>query len=95
MTSAQQKAVKKYRNRQKSQGFTRMELSIPAQDREILRAIAANLRAGGTVAENTRNVLETAMNPYIGMNFKEFLEAAPIEGLEFERQTDPPRDVDL
>ena len=47
-----------------------MEISIPDQDRELLKTVAANLRAGGATAENTRNILKRARSPYIGLNFK-------------------------
>ncbi|MCW8873956.1 hypothetical protein ACFL33_03020 [Pseudomonadota bacterium] len=73
-----------------------MEISIPDQDRELLKTVAANLRAGGATAENTRNILESARSPYIGLNFKEFLESAPLEELDLERSRDSGiRDVDL
>jgi hypothetical protein len=94
MKSTQQKAVSRYRKRQKDRGLTRVEVTIPEQDRDLLGVIAANLRAGGTVAENTRNLLESAKNPYIGMNFKEFLEAAPLDGLDLERLDDRNRNED-
>lgn len=95
MKSAQQKAVSRYRSKQKGKGLVRLEITVPEQDRELLKVIAANLREGGRVAENTRSLLDTANNPYVGMNFKEFLESAPIEGLELERSGERTRDVDL
>lgn len=94
MKSAQQKAVSRYRKRQKDRGLTRIEVTIPERDRELLSDIAAKLRAGGNVAENTRSLLESADNPYFGMNFKEFLEAASLDGLELDRSSDRTRDVD-
>lgn len=94
MKSKQQKAVSRYRKRQKDRGLTRVEVTIPEQDRDLLGVIAANLRAGGAVAENTRNLLESAKNPYIGMTFKEFLEAAPLDGLDLERMDDRNRNED-
>lgn len=95
MKTAQRKAVEQYRSRQKSKGFVRMEVSIPEQDRELIRIVAANLRAGGQVAENTRQLLMNVQNPYLGMDFKEFLEAAPLEDVEFERPVETTRDIDL
>jgi hypothetical protein len=95
MKSAQQKAIEHYRNRQKSKGLVRMEVSIPDQDREAVKALAANLRAGGQLAENTRQLLVNLLSPYINMNFKEFLEAAPIDDLDLKRPLEKTRDVDL
>ena len=70
MTPAQKKAVSEYRNRQKKQGLVRMELNIPDADRELIRQTAANLRAGGEIAEKTRLALSAVLNPYEGMNLK-------------------------
>jgi hypothetical protein len=95
MTLSQNKAVTNYRKRQREKGFVRMELSVPDADCELIRQTAANLRAGGDLAEKTRMALLTVINPYEGMNFKELLEAAPIEGLELERSKETWRDIDL
>ena len=95
MSSAQRKALGRYRDRQKTRGHTRMEISIPEQDREIMKEVAARLRAGGVVAENMRSILESLNDPYAGMDFKQFLEAAPIEELDLDRLADQTREVDL
>jgi len=95
MTPSQNKAVKDYRNRQKEKGIVRMEVSIPDADRELIRQTAANLRSGGDIAEQTRAAIRSVINPYAGMNFKQLLEAAPIEGLEIERSKETARDIDL
>lgn len=72
-----------------------MEISVPQQDRELLKQVAANLRAGGETAENTRNLLNSTQNPYVGLNFKEFLEAAPSGELELDRSKERTSDTDL
>jgi hypothetical protein len=95
MTPSQNNAVKDYRNRQKERGIIRVEVSVPDADRELIRQTAANLRAGGDIAELTRTAMRSVINPYAGMNFKQLLEAAPIEGLEFERSKETARDIDL
>ena len=95
MTPAQKKAVSNYRNRQKKQGFVRMEVNVPDTDRELVRQTAANLRAGGEIAEKTRLALSAVLNPYEGMNLKELIEAAPLEGLDLERSKETWRDIDL
>ena len=95
MTPAQKKAVSEYRNRQKKQGLVRMELNIPDADRELIRQTAANLRAGGEIAEKTRLALSAVLNPYDGMNLKELIESAPLGELELERSKETWRDIDL
>ena len=72
-----------------------MEISVPQQDRELLKRVAANLRAGGETAENTRNLLNSTQNPYVGLNFNEFLEAAPSGELELDRSKEMTSDTDL
>ena len=95
MTPAQKKAVSSYRNRQKKQGFVRMEVNVPDTDRELVRQTAANLRAGGEIAEKTRLALSAVLNPYEEMNLKELIESAPLEGLDLERSKETWRDIDL
>jgi len=95
MTSPQNKAVTNYRKRQKKKGFVRMELNVPDTDRELIRKAAANLRAGGDVAEKTRMALLSVINPFEGMGLKELLEAAPLEELDLERSKETWRDIDL
>ena len=95
MTPAQKKAVSNYRNRQKKQGFVRMEVNVPDTDRELVRQTAANLRAGGEIAEKTRLALSAVLNPYEEMNLKELIESAPLEGLDLERSKETWRDIDL
>jgi len=95
MTPAQKKAVQEHRKRQAKKGIVRMEVNVPDRDKELLKEIAANLRAGGELADKTRTALGKVQNPYAGMNFKQLLEAAPIEGLEFERSRETAKDIDL
>ena len=95
MTSPKNKAVTNYRNRQKEKGIARVEVSVPDTDCELIRQTAANLRAGGEIAEQTRAAIRSVINPYAGMNFKQLLEAAPIEDLDLERSKETARDIDL
>ena len=95
MTPSQNKAIKSYRNRQKAKGIVRVEVAVPETDRELIRQTAANLRAGGEIAEKTRAAMRSVINPYAGMNFKQLLEAAPIEDLELERSKETTRDIEL
>jgi hypothetical protein len=96
MTSAQQKAVQRYRKSQESKGMVRLELTLPEKDRDSLREIAAILRRDDFRAEHLRVVLESFLEGDVLLDFKKFLELAPLEGLDFERSGDTGiRDVDL
>ena len=96
MTPSQKKAVHRHRARQAKKGFVRMEVSVPESDRELIRQTAANLRAGGSIAERIRSALSSVLNPYIGMNLKELIEnAPPMDELDLERSKEIPRDIDF
>ena len=95
MTPSQKKAVQKHRSRQAKKGFVRMEVSVPESDRDLIRQTAANLRAGGDIAEQTRVALSSVLDPYEGMNLKELFEAAPLGELDLERSKETWRDIDL
>ena len=96
MTPSQKKAVQEHRSRQARKGIVRMEVSVPESDRELIRQTAANLRAGGSIAERIRSALSSVLNPYIGMNLKELIEnAPPMDELDLERSKEIPRDIDF
>jgi hypothetical protein len=96
MTPAQKKAVEQHRIRQAKKGLVRVEVNVPERDRDLIRKTAANLRAGGDIAEQTREVLGSVLSPYAGMNLKELLENAPdLDELDLERSKETARDIDL
>ena len=96
MTPAQKKAVQEHRKRQAKKGIVRMEVNVPDCDRDLIRPTAANLRAGGDIAERTRSALSSVLNPYSGMNLKELLEnAPPLDELDLERSKETARDIDF
>jgi len=73
-----------------------MEVNVPDSDRDLIRQTAANLRAGGDIAERIRSALSSVLNPYAGMNLKELLEnAPPLDELDLERSKELPRDIDF
>lgn len=72
-----------------------MELNVPKGDREMLRSVAAELRKGGLDAERLRVVLNSVMAGETLLDFKKYLEMAPLEGIDLERSVDPERrDID-
>ena len=95
MTPAQKKAVEQHRKRQERKGFVRVEVNVPDSDRDLIRQTAANLRAGGDIAEQTRLALSSVFNPYEGMNLRELLENSPLGELDLERSKETWRDIDL
>jgi hypothetical protein len=95
MTPAQKKAVEQHRKRQTKKGFVRVEVNVPDSDRDLIRQTAANLRAGGDIAEQTRVALSSVLNPYEGMSLRELLENSPLGELDLERSKETWRDIDL
>ena len=95
MTPSQKKAVARHRERQLNKGIVRLEINVPEHDRGLLRALAAELRAGGTIAGRIRNTLQSALAHKQKVSFKELLESAPMEGIEFERSRDPGREIEF
>jgi len=96
MTPSQKNAVKRHRKRQAKKGIVRMEVTVPEADKPLVRTIAANLRAGGEIAERTRSALSAVLNPYIGMNLKELFEnAPPLDELDLERSKETARDIEF
>ena len=88
MTPAQRDAVNRHRERQSKKGLARMELSVPTQDRDLLKSIASELRKGGFNADRMRMLLKSALKGEDVIDFKTFLEMAPLEGVDLERSKD-------
>ncbi len=88
MTPAQRDAVNRHRERQSNKGLARMELSVPVQDRELLRSVASELKKGGFDADRMRMLLKSAVNGEDLIDFKAFLEMAPLEGVDLKRIKD-------
>ena len=96
MTAAQYKAVQRYRENQKNKNMARLEVTIPAKDRDSLREVASILRRDDFQAEHLRVVLDNFLNGEMLLDFKKYLELMPLHELDLERSTDTGiRDVDL
>ena len=96
MTPSQKFAVKRHRKLREKKGHIRLELNAPRQDREMLRSIASELRKGGFSAERMRMVLASTLAGEELLDFKKFLELAPLDGVELERSKETGwRDIDL
>ena len=95
MSPSQKKAVERHRKRQSEKGIVRLEINIPESDRKLLRATAAQLRAGGPNADQIRTVLESSLTGNELVDFKQFLELAPMEDIDLERNKDTNREMEF
>ncbi len=81
-------------------GVKRVEVTIPAQDAELMRKVAALLRAGGDQAGRVRKTLSPLVRTRVassGSDLAAFFRNSPLVGaeLEFERDKSPGRPIDL
>jgi hypothetical protein len=83
-------AVAEHRRRLKHRGLARIELRAPKEDAPLLREIAAAL-CDPARAQSTRNTLRDLFAIYRAKGFKELLAAAPLEGVNLERDRGPGR----
>ena len=72
-----------------------MEVNVPDTDRELFRQVAANLRAGATIADQTRAAMLSVINPYAGMDLKELIEAGPLNELDIERSRETGKEIEF
>lgn len=92
--------VQRHRERAERRGKTRLEVTIPAADVELMRAIAERLRAGGEQAAGVRAALADVAGRRRARTGKEllaFFRASPAVGVELaiERDPSPGRDSAL
>ena len=96
---AKQRVVR-HRAKVAAQGARRVEVTVPAQDVGIVRAVAGALRTGGDEARRVRDALAalTVVEPVrTGVELLAFLQASPLVGedLTIERDRTPGRVVDF
>ncbi len=96
---AKQRVVR-HRAKVAAQGARRVEVTVPAQDVGIVRAVAGALRTGGDEARRVRDALAslTVVEPArTGVELLAFLQASPLVGedLTIERDRTPGRVVDF
>ena len=92
--------VVRHRVKIAAQGARRIEVTVPAQDVGIVKAVAGALRTGGDEARRVRDALAslTAREPArTGAELLAFLRASPLVGedLTIERDRTPGRVVDF
>ncbi len=90
-------AVARYRSRALRRGLLRIEVQVPRQDAELVRALAALLREGpAEAAESARKELSARVRTASGAHrLKDLLAAAPLADLDLQRSPDVGRSVEL
>jgi hypothetical protein len=63
MTSAQQRATKRYRDRRRKSGLQRLEVQVPAAEADVIRKAAEILRAQAEEAKQLRAHLGLGAEP--------------------------------
>ena len=92
--------VIRHRIRAVAEGLRRVEVTVPANDSGLVKAVAGVLRAGGDEARRVRDAFAsmTAIDPArTGAELLAFLRASPLVGedLMIERDRTTGRAVDL
>lgn len=83
-----------HRERMRKRGLMRIEVMVRRADAPLIRNIARVL-ADPERGPETRALLVGRFSPVPGKNLKELLAAAPLDGVDLERDRSPARDVDL
>jgi hypothetical protein len=98
-TTAQKRASRAYRARLENAGIKRFEITAPAQDRTLLRALAARLAQGGEAAARLRAEVAKKLDggePDRGGVLAALRRAPPeVAELELERVEIEPRPLEL
>jgi len=92
--------VRRHRRKAQAEGSKRVEVTVPAEDAELIREVARTLRNGGRSAETLRGRIAAAVVPSQARTGKElvaFLRSSPLGcfELDIERDRSPGREIDL
>ena len=94
MSSSRKQAVTAYRRRLKRGGFVRLEVHVQKDDAPLVRGVVAALTDPQRKAR-ARALLRQCFGTDEPRGLKELLAAAPLDGVDLERERDFGRDVDL
>ena len=94
MTTNQRKSLAAYRDRLKREGMVRVEVHVRAQDAPLIRG-AAKALGDPELEGEARAVLREHFGASLAKGFKKLLAAAPLEGIDLNRDRDAGRDLDL
>ena len=87
-------AITRHRERRKRLGLVRVEVQVRKEDAPLLRIVAGAL-ADPVRADETRALLRQRFGGPEGKSLKALLVAAPLDGIELDRSSDPGREVEL
>ncbi len=97
--TAQRKAIKTYRARLAQKGVARFEVTAPAPDRPLIRALAKRLVEDGPEAAEVRRIVSQAVSgePPRRGGILAALRSSPLVGAELDlrRDREEGRQVDL
>jgi hypothetical protein len=94
MSASQKRALATHRRRLKRRGIARIEVRVRSEDVPLVRGVVDAL-ADPQRASETRALLRERIGEPRTTGLKEWLAAAPLEGVELIRDRDVGRDVDL
>ncbi|OGR07494.1 MAG: hypothetical protein A2341_26540 [Deltaproteobacteria bacterium RIFOXYB12_FULL_58_9] len=86
--------VAKHRARLKRKGLVRVEVQVPKEDADTLRALASDLKDPDR-GEAVRGGLARILSMTVFGSFKNALLAGPAVEIPIDRIDDVPRDVDV
>lgn len=99
-TDSPKRRLARHRTKASARGSRRVEVTVPACDADLVKAIAGALRSGGQNAKRIRESLEllvSAKRAQTGAELVAFFRASPIVGTDFiiERDQSAGRTVDF
>ena len=94
MITAQRKALSNHRQRMKSQGIVRLEVRVHKDNVPLIRDVVSVLEDPER-ADEARALLRDRLGAGKPKGLKALLAAAPLEGIDLERDHDIGRNVDL
>ena len=92
LTTAQSKAVRNHRDRQRKRGIARVEVQVPECDVPLLREVAGALRGAPERAQRTRAALQHALRPQASQSLLDLL-ACELPDEVVEEALQRPRDL--
>jgi hypothetical protein len=94
MSSKASKALSGYRRRLKRNGIVRVEIHVRKDDAPLVRGVAKALNDPAQRSE-VRNLLRDRFGAAEAQGLKALLAAAPLEGIDLERDRDYGRKIEL
>ena len=94
MSTTQQQALARYRERRERQGIVRLEVQVRRDDVALVRGVVGALADPAHEAD-ARAFLRERFAPVAPVDLKALLAAAPLEGVDLERDRDMGRPIEL